>query len=285
MAKDSKIEWTNHTFNPWWGCVKVSPACKHCYAESWARRIGLDLWGTRSTRRFFGAAHWSEPLKWNREAAIAGERRRVFCASMADVFESRADLQAWRQQLWPLIEATPFLDWLLLTKRPESIGRLVPWTTRWPSNVWLGTTVENQHWAEKRLPALLEYPATVRFVSCEPLLAPLDLGRWTRPATRRLDWVIAGGESGHKARPMNPEWARSLRDQCVRAGIPFHFKQWGQWGPEGDATGRQVQVLRDSTGAAIRMVKVGKRLAGRALDGRTWDGLPWALERVERTAA
>ena len=126
MGKDSRIEWTHHTFNPWWGCVKVSPAYKHCYAEGWAKRVGLDVWGARAPRRFFSDAHWREPLKWNRGAETAGERRRVFCASMADVFEARDDLNPWRERLWQLIEATPFLDWLLLTKRPEHVGNCVP---------------------------------------------------------------------------------------------------------------------------------------------------------------
>lgn len=278
MGKDSRIEWTHHTFNPWWGCVKVSPACKHCYAESWAKRIGLDLWGGRAPRRFFSEVHWREPLKWNREADAVRERRRVFCASMADVFEARAELDPWRERLWSLIEATPALDWLLLTKRPEHVGRCVPWSKSWPGNVWLGTTAENQRWANERLPELLRYPAVVRFVSCEPLLGPLEVSPWLRRGRRRIDWVIAGGESGHKARPMNPEWARYLRDQCARAGVPFHFKQWGHWRPEdGGVDGRHVRELKDSAGTVIQMVSVGKKLAGRKLDGREWDQLPAAL--------
>jgi protein gp37 len=287
MGKDSRIEWTHHTFNPWWGCVKVSPACKHCYAEAWAKRVGLEVWGARTSRRFFSDAHWREPLKWNRDAAVAGERRRVFCASMADVFEPRHDLNAWRERLWPLIEATPFLDWLLLTKRPEYVGDCVPWGRRWPPNVWLGTTVENQHWAEKRLPILVEYPAVVRFASCEPLLGALDLRRWLRLAPRRLDWVIAGGESGHKARPMNPSWVRALRDECTRARVPFHFKQWGHWRPddctEADLRTRAIVKLDD--GARVTLVRLGKHATGRDLDGETWDGLPYPSTRGEQVAA
>jgi protein gp37 len=195
---------------------------------------------------------------------------------MADVFEARADLNSWRERLWPLIEATPHLDWLLLTKRPEHIGRSVPWRKSWPSNVWLGTTAETQRWADERLPELLRHPAAIRFVSCEPLLGPVDISRWLHRVTHRVDWVIAGGESGHNARPMNPEWARSLRDQCRRARVPFHFKQWGHWRPGGgDTDGHRVRELRDSSGAAIQMVSVGKKLAGRKLDGQEWNGVPW----------
>src|SRR5437764_7892645 len=135
MAKNSHIEWTHHTFNPWWGCAKVSPACKHCYAELWAKRMGQRIWGGDAPRRFFGDAHWNEPLEWNDEAQDANERMRVFCASMADVFERRSELDQWRERLWLLIECTPWLDWLLLTKRPQNISAMVPWDDSWPSNV------------------------------------------------------------------------------------------------------------------------------------------------------
>src|SRR5687767_5634241 len=131
MAKDSRIEWTHHTFNPWWGCVKVSPACAHCYAESWAHRLGAKLWGRDAPRRFFNDEHWKHPIRWNSEAERAGVRRRVFCASMSDVFEIRAELNPWRAKLWPLIERTPWLDWLLLTKRPQNIQRMAPWDDKW----------------------------------------------------------------------------------------------------------------------------------------------------------
>lgn len=228
MAKNSRIEWTNHTFNPWWGCVKVSPACKHCYAEAWSKRVGQKVWGPKSDRRFFGEKHWSEPLKWNAEAAATGERRRVFCASMADVFEDREGLDEWRIRLWGLIELTPNLDWLLLTKRPERVERSVPWTQKWPANVWIGTTVENQEWADERLPHLKRLPAAVRFISAEPLLGPVDLRPWLGST---LDWVITGGESGPKARPSSPTWFRNVMNQCMEADVAFHFKQWGDWAP------------------------------------------------------
>jgi protein gp37 len=279
MGQNSKIEWTHHTFNPWWGCLKISPACKHCYAEVWARRVGLQLWGgKRTARRFFSDAHWREPLKWNADAERAGVRRRVFCASMADVFEDRADLNPWRERLWPIIEQTTSLDWLLLTKRPENVLPSVPWKRRWPSNAWIGTTVENQKVANENVPILVKIPAAVRFVSCEPLLGSLDLTKWltVRKSRQRIDWVIAGGESGHHSRPMNPVWVEDLRDQCMTSGVPFHFKQWGHWGPESAADRRavaSVQVLgRD--GKPIRLFRLGKKEAGRSLSGRTWDGLP-----------
>jgi len=266
VGKNSKIEWTHHTFNPWWGCVKLSPACKNCYAETWARRVGAPVWGARAPRRFFTDNHWCAPLKWNREAEQDGVRRRVFCASMADVFEDRRDLDEWRNRLWRLIEATPQLDWLLLTKRPERVAALANWRDGlWPGHVWLGTTVETQIWAGKRLPALAAVPAAVRFVSCEPLLGPLNLTPWLGTD---VQWVIAGGESGPHSRPSNPAWFRSLRDQCLDAQTAFHFKQWGNWSPAEAA----ASASRTLSGQA--MVRLDKRTAGRVLDGQTWDQLP-----------
>ena len=203
MAKHSPIEWTHHTFNPWWGCVKVSTACKHCYAESFSNRFHKGkYWGARSERRLFGDKHWSDPLGWNDEAEKEGVRRRVFCASMADWAEDRSDLDESRLQLYALIEQTPWLDWLLLTKRIEHVSSVSPWGNHWPDNVWLGTTVENQKYAELRVPELIKHPAAVKFLSCEPLLGAVDLSAWVEA----IDWVIAGGESGPKSRPMNPRW-------------------------------------------------------------------------------
>jgi len=287
MGKDSTIEWTDHTFNPWWGCTKVSPACKHCYAETWARRFGMDLWGGRSPRREFGDAHWREPLRWNRDAVLNKTRRRVFCASMGDVFEPRRDLDASRERLWRLIEQTPGLDWLLLTKRPDRIAASVPWDNSWPENIWLGTTAESQLWAERRIPFLLQHRAAVRFVSCEPLLGHLDLTPWLPKLTkdRALDWVIVGGESGRKARPMQPLWARSLQQQCYQANVAFHFKQWGNWAPIEPGTdtranekqGRQLLTINE-------FERVSKKTAGRMLDGRTWDQLPLPRPAKKRAA-
>jgi len=190
---------------------------------------------------------------------------------MADVFEGRTELDRWRQMLWPLIEQTPNLDWLLLTKRPQNVEHMVPWTDIWPENVWLGTTAENQKYADARIPKLLGAKARVHFISAEPLLGQLSLRKW-----RGIDWVIAGGESGHAARPTDPEWVRALRDECKNADIAFHFKQWGHWAPEmpkGASARRRIEV---GTGDRTRSVLygLGKTTAGRMLDGRTWDELP-----------
>jgi protein gp37 len=276
MGKNSHIEWTHHTFNPWWGCHKVSPACDNCYAELWAKRMGHRLWGTDSPRRFFGDFHWREPLKWNEEARTSGMRQRVFCASMADVFEHRADLNSQRARLWEIIDNTPNLDWLLLTKRPQNIARIAPWGRNWPQNVWLGTTVENQSLAEKRLPFLLRSPAIVRFLSCEPLLGALDLREWFRRAGfYSIDWIIAGGESGAASRPMHPDWITSLLHQCNDFAVPFHFKQWGQWVPVQQIQGPvKTSLIELDNERPVEMVKMSKKLTGRTLEGVIWDGVP-----------
>lgn len=221
MGADSAISWTHHTFNPWWGCEKISPGCARCYAEAFAKRTGHDVWGGGGKRRFFGDKHWDEPRKWNEAARAAAERRRVFCASMADVFEAHSALTPHRERLWRLIETTPHLDWLLLTKRPENVSGMVPWRGRWPINVWLGVTAEDRAHGIPRVGKLrnIEGPA-VRFLSVEPLLE--DLG-WV--VLRGIDWVIVGGESGPGFRPMDPTWARAIRDQCRASGTPFFFKQ------------------------------------------------------------
>lgn len=246
---ETKISWAHYTFNPWLGCTKVSPACKNCYAEAWAKRSGLVQWGDNAERRRTSEANWRQPRKWNADARKAGERRRVFCASLADVFEDRPELVAWRADLITLIYGTPHLDWLLLTKRPENWRNAIDeaceykhgdtWQSRWtqgeaPDNVWIGTTVENQEMADKRIPELLKIPARVRFLSVEPLLEPIDLrlvvhflggSMAVKDKARDLHWVIVGGESGPNARTMQLSWPRSLRDQCKEAGIPFFFKQ------------------------------------------------------------
>lgn len=282
MGKDSRIEWTHHTFNPWWGCVKVSAACDHCYAEAWAKRVGSDVWGPHSERRFFSDNHWKEPLKWNRDAEAEGVRRRVFCASMADVFENRDDLVEPRARLLELIAATPMLDWLLLTKRIHLVKKLLPPGYEFPRNVWLGATVENQEYATKRIKYLLAFKSpSVRFLSCEPLMGPLDLTPYLRPNAKgqRVDWVIAGGESGHGARPMDPDWPEQLQHQCAAADVPFHFKQWGHWAPvdnlelpHGYADRKVVNFYKGAK--PVPVVGVGKTVAGRILKGRTWDEFP-----------
>lgn len=256
--ENTEISWTHNTFNPWIGCEKVSAACKHCYAEAFSHRYnqtgkrGLPLWGTpqSSDRRLTSEANWKLPPRWNREARKAGQRTRVFCASLADVFEDRSELVPWRERLFNLVDATPALDWLLLTKRPQNIAAMYPrsWSQRPPQNVWFGTTVEDRK-ALARIDHLRAVPATVRFLSVEPLLE--DLGELD---LRGIDWVIVGGESGHGARPMRPEWARSVRDQCIAQNVRFHFKQWGEF----DASG----------------TRVGKHAAGRLLDGVVWDEYP-----------
>jgi protein gp37 len=276
MAQNSSIEWTDHTFNPWWGCSKVSPACDNCYAELWAKRMGHRVWGSRADRRFFSDSHWNEPLAWNEEASIVRKRKRVFCASMADVFERRNELTPKRTRLWNLIDQTPWLDWLLLTKRPQNIHQMAPWKKDWPANVWLGTTVESQPFAEKRLPFLLQNGAVVRFLSCEPLLGPLDLSAWFhKSGLHSIDWVIAGGESGPRSRPMHPDWVSNLLRQCQSAKVPFHFKQWGHWAPTTAITEDvPAQTLKLAEERPVRMVPLGKKAAGRVLEGATWDGFP-----------
>lgn len=264
--KYSKIEWTHHTFNPWIGCTKVSAACDHCYAENLMdHRLGRVQWGPHGERKRTSAANWKQPLSWNRAAQKAGDRHRVFCASLADVFDNQVP-QEWRRDLFDLIDATPSLDWLLLTKRPQNIRRMMPAVNSDPvrPNVWLGTTVENQVEAERRIPVLLEIPARIHFLSCEPLLGPVDI-----PLLSRIDWIICGGESGANARPMNPNWARSLRDQCVDKQIPFFFKQWGEWCPFIGGFGRE-HIFDDGQAMFWR----GRAIAGRLLDGFVWNQAP-----------
>lgn len=310
MGENTKIEWCAHTFNPWRGCTKVSAGCANCYAEQLSKRnpATLGIWGDNGTRVVAAESYWKQPLKWNREAEKAGERRRVFCASLADVFEDRPELLAPRLRLFDLIRCTPCLDWLLLTKRPQNIDRLmlatariVPgcddsqddlliWLSCWPgnppANLWLGVSVENQEQADKRIPELLKIPARVRFLSCEPLLGPVDLqqaipcGYYCDEAHGHIShspsgihWVIAGGESGPNARPMHPGWARSLRDQCQDWGISFHFKQVGEWfWSEADEQPAYEGAHRYEHG--MHFYRLGKKNAGRLLDGRTWDELP-----------
>lgn len=228
MGTDTKIAWATHTFNPWWGCEKVSEACKHCYAESMARRWGHQIWGRAAARRPLGDANWKQPLAWDRHARENGVRARVFCASMADVMEDRRDLDPLRERLWKLIDRTPSLDWMLLTKRPENFLRLTSWRTRWPDNVWAGTTAETQAWAARRWAHLREVPAVVRFLSVEPMLEPMDLLGLTRSdADRPLHWVIVGGESGPGARRTDPSWFMELQRQSAIADIAYFLKQSG----------------------------------------------------------
>lgn len=222
MAENSKIEWCHHTFNPWVGCTKVSPACDHCYAEGWAKRSGMVQWGNHPRRRT-SSATWAKPFKWNREADALGLRYRVFCASLADWLDNQAP-DSWRADLAEVIEETPHLDWLLLTKRPQNWQKHSPWhDDDVPGNVWLGLTAENQEEFDRRWPHIANVPATVHFVSYEPALGPLTI----RNAYPVPDWIIAGGESGPGHRHPDQAWFRSIRDECAAAQVPFLFKQWG----------------------------------------------------------
>lgn len=227
--KNSEIGWTKHTYNPWEGCTKVSPGCANCYAKgSRCDHYGAVGWGTSADRRRVSTTVGA-PLKWHEEAIKAGRRDKVFCASLCDVFDDHPSIQQeWRDHTWSMIRQTPCLQWLLLSKRPENFAQFLPedWGDGY-QNVCLMVSTENQEWADKRIPILLDTPARWRGLSCEPLLGSIKLTPWLR----NIDWVIAGGESGPGARPMEPDWARSLRDQCADAGVSFFFKQWGAWAP------------------------------------------------------
>lgn len=303
MGETTAIAWTDHTFNPWWGCTRVSAGCQNCYAETFAKRTGHDVWGAKAPRRVIGDHTWNDPIRWDRAARQAGRRDLVFCASMADVYEDVDDdtpmvdshgnvvagrtVRGERARLFDLMASTPNLVWQVLTKRPENVLRLSPdhWafppeaeaeaepishplnaergrTSRvhpcWPTNVWIGTTVEDQERADERVPVLATLPAPVRFLSCEPLLGPVDLSRWLhlewmdalrlpgaplsfrgeggwgqemfgaargdRPA---IQWVIVGGESGPRFRAMDLAHARDLVDQCRAAEVAVFYKQTG----------------------------------------------------------
>lgn len=241
--KLSKIEWTDHTWNPWEGCTKVSPGCLHCYAEhNCVKRWGRVEWGPGGKRRRV-LSTWNEPYKWHREALKTGKKARVFCASLADIFDDHPSIQPeWRAHVWKVIRETPCLDWLLLTKRPENFAKFLPddWGEGYP-NVCLMVTVENQEYAERRIPTLLQTPARRRGLSVEPLIGPVYLSPWID----QIDWVIAGGESHTGARPMNPNWVREIRDLCDHHHTPFLFKQWGWWTPDTVLNGTQRHVFPD----------------------------------------
>lgn len=326
MSRVTGISWCDSTFNPWWGCAKISPACKNCFALRDASRWGLAaLWGPERGRRHFGDAHWHEPVAWDRKAARDGRRQRVFCGSMCDWLELNASdghVSLDRHRLFALIERTMNLDWLLLTKRPENLI-LAPWVlpeSYWPRNAWFGVTIENQERADALMPGILKTTqrAPILFVSAEPLLGPLLLDdgilRWyscteagkydidsgcceTYAITGNrhflgVDWLICGGESGPDARPMHPDWVRSLRDNAKAAGIPFFFKQWGEWlpesqlllGVEGTYPPIQVAPLTPATPVhqwwdGTRSYRVGRKAAGDLLDGVQWREFPMPRPR------
>lgn len=331
MSSRTEISWCDSSFNPWIGCTKVSPGCDNCYAErDWDKRRHFVNWGAEQPRKRTSAANWKLPLRWAKahfmecskchwrgevDTLISDEcggcqsayylepaRRRVFCASLADVFDNEIPIE-WLVDLLDLIRKTPNLDWLLLTKRIgrvtealKAAGRcaqthynddsLWQWIAALacgepPAHVWLGASVVNQEEADRDIRKLLAVPARVRFLSMEPLLGAIDLSDHLSDCDgnlRGIHWVIVGGESGQNARPMHPAWVRSLRDQCQAAGVSFHFKQWGEWAPH-------KAVAGGDEGGDLRRGHV-RYLQG---DGREPDGHfrkgDAAVARVGRKAA
>jgi protein gp37 len=238
MAKQTNISWTDHTFNPWIGCTKVSAECLYCYAESVARKPAIQTeWGKGKLRRLASDDAWKDPLRRNEKAKRDGVRRKVFCASMADLFDPEAP-EGSRAHLFKLIRETTNLDWLLLTKRPEFIREQLEEIGVWEllplANVWIGFTAGDLENFNKRWPIVREIPAVVRFCSYEPALGPIILPPDT---VDQLDWLICGGETHsekYMGRKMETVWAQSIRNQCLKKKISFFFKQWGNWIPEGD---------------------------------------------------
>lgn len=270
MAENSKIEWTDHTFNPWRGCAKVSDGCLNCYAETLSHQNPsvLGEWGPLANRAIAAEDYWRLPVKWNAAASRAGERRRVFCLSLGDIFEARQDLAAPRARLGRLILGTPWLDWLLLTKRPGNWQAMLAEMWDWwqpslplPWNVWIGATVENRKHGVPRIEVLRQIPASVRFLSVEPLLE--DLGELDLTG---IDWVIIGGESGRKARSSEIAWHRSVIAQCRRQGVAPFEKQFG------------AHVCSDDASDAL-FSKLGRKYALRTIlladkKGGDWEEWP-----------
>lgn len=361
MADQSKIEWTDATWNPIAGCSPVSPGCAHCYAATMARRLeamGQEKYAGTAERRgkvnvFTGVVRLDEralplPLEWLRP-------RRIFVSSMSDLFHERVP-DEWIARVFAVMALCPDHTFQVLTKRPERMADFFrapqPWiaseirlrieglphnsrwrreanrygataraietgrfegcgTAAWPlENVWLGTSVEDQERADERIPWLLQTPAAVRFLSCEPLLGPVSLAAdWMHLRCPRcgrhepycecdgprgeyglpplIDWVIAGGESGPRARPVHPAWVRGLLRQCQAAGVPFFFKQWGEWLPTPVWSGRHGHRFIPIAGGgadetAVCVERVGKKAAGRLLDGREWNEFPQAANEPQR---
>lgn len=269
MSDKTGIEWTDATWNPTVGCTKVSAGCDHCYAETFVNRFA----GSKGFPNRFddmllrGDKTLLLPLskKW-------AAPRRIFVNSLSDLFHDDVP-DEYIARVWSIMAEADQHTFQVLTKRPGRMRSFL--RKRWPiplPNVWGGTSVEDDYWAGVRIPVLLDTPLAVRWLSMEPLLGPVTLDRWMpsefmTPSQRSIDWVVVGGESGRDARPMHPDWARSLRDQCVAAGVPFLFKQWGEWGQ----LGWSVDLTHSG-----EMVRMGKKNAGRVLDGRTWDEYPAA---------
>lgn len=310
MSENTKIEWADHTYNPWTGCMAVSPGCANCYAAAWAKRAGRDFAERQRTKTA------GDPVKWNAQhAAFFGEhgrRQRVFCASLADWADNQVPIE-WLVDLLRLWRATPNLDWLVLTKRIGIVmsrlreafdwlccqrgcagDALLRWVADWlegrpPANVWIGATVVDQAEADRDIPKLLGVPARGRFLSVGPMLGPILINPlFIKPiegssqhGQRFIDWILSEGESGRHARPMHPDWARSLRDQCAAAGVPYLHKQWGEWLPGSQA--REVGDQMAIVGACDRgwrwddgthSWRIGKTAAGRLLDGVEHDEFP-----------
>lgn len=310
MGADTSIEWADHTWNPWWGCTAVSVgdkgACEFCYAEKLAARFGVQ-WGPHAERRKAGPKHLALPHAWERRAQKDGTRPFVFCASMADIFDNQVPAE-WRREAFDVMRACPSLVWLLLTKRPSMIVKLSAEAGGLPPNAALGASMVTQAELDRDWPhlatAAYELGALFSFISAEPLMEALDLrlgqlrmlpaGLPTSP-----DWVIAGGESGPKARPSHPDWFRSLRDQCAAAGVPFLFKQWGEWLPYRGSMLSAPRIPRTGVHAwpeadpeklpaplfELTSLRVGKKAAGRSLDGVEHNGFPAGFGKEEKAAA
>lgn len=260
MGEITNISWSTSTFSPWAGCTKVDPLCDNCYAENDTKRYGFVEWGPKAPRRKMSEDYWKQPLKWNKKAQASGEPWRVFCGSWCDVMEAErsvgdgSPLNLWREELYDLIDATPYLTWMLTTKRPQNFRKFLrpAWLNNPRPNVWLLTSIGtvSGYW---RWNEMQRVPAVVKAVSAEPLLERIDLIEMAAGGSLP-DWLIVGGESQAGARAMHPEWARHLRDQAVANGVAYHFKQFGEHNSD--------------------LVHVGKKAAGRELDGRTWDEFP-----------
>lgn len=242
MSFGTKIAYCHATFNPWMGCSKVSPGCENCFAERWAKRTGMVEWGPGKPRRRTSESYWKQPLKWNNQAQKEGTHYRVL-ADLCDVFDQEVQDQD-RGSFLCLVNDTPNLDWLILTKR---IQMAKDYYDRWKSisaNIWLGITVCNQEESDRDIPILLRIPAAMRWLSIEPMLGPVVIKDLTFGA---IQWIVCGCESGPKARPMNSNWVRDLRDQCAKALIPFYLKQ---------------------------MMVNGKLVIKPELDGQKWEQIP-----------
>ncbi len=327
MGEITEISWCDHTANFWWGCVHVSALCDHCYADKQDTRYAgkeNSHFGPHARRRFIKSV-WSDLPKWNAKAQAKGEKARVFVMSMGDFFErlaldhpDRNLMDETRLRAMRVMEELTWLEFLVLTKRIGNVaGMVLPhWLDRWPANIRGGISVGTQKDADRDIVRLLELPCP-NFLSMEPLLENVEIGdylasEWISPLgkphpVRSIQWVITGGESGPEARPSHPDWFRSLRDECVSAGVPFHFKQWGelcpferiqggpldgywrgqqgsgfhsetytveerlfQGAPSGEYKRRAVLTVSDD----LKFVKLGKAWAGRLLDGRTWNEFP-----------